>query len=193
MQVNPTYHFTTEQEGEFTKFIYQKTPVSMKAAMPLSFYAIVPAIVATAALKPEGFGSAVFIWLFITLGLGFGSVYLINYFRKSGEFKVSKTVIIADDKTYNTDHISTIYIKDPNGLATTETVYISNHRSISQGLANVSREVGNSLKRYISEAGYKIVIRHGTKDIAIAKGMGEIEADILFKKVTEIAGYTKSV
>jgi|GEM_PF-6217275 len=63
--------------------------------------------------------------------------------------------------------------------------------NLGNSMGNLAREGKKALQKYLREAGYKIVIRYGKKEIEIAKGLGELEAESLFAKVTEIAGYTK--
>ena len=202
-EITPVYDFTVEQEGEYSKFIYKKTPVSYAAAAPLCMYTFIPAIFITGIIKPETASSVMFTWLFSTVLLSVGVVFLINFLRKPGEFKISEKNIIADNKTYQLDHVSSFVIKDPAGLNTHDTTILVQNRhspfSMAGNAANLSNSVGNLaiqnrklLQKYIQNAGYKIVIRYGSKEVAIAKGLGELEVDTLFSRVTEIAGYTKS-
>ncbi|HEY0245406.1 MAG TPA: hypothetical protein VGC01_07595 [Mucilaginibacter sp.] len=173
------------------------------AALPLCIYTFLPAIGVASIFHPDSAGSAIFAWGFSMAVLSAGIVFVINYFRKSGEFKISKTTIIANDKTYQLDHVSFFVIKDPSGAYMNNSTIIvqgmhsplsmaGNVANLSNSMGNVARESKKALQKYINDAGYKIVIRYGQKEIAIAQSLGELEAESLFDKVTEIAGYTKS-
>lgn len=194
-QISPTYNFTTENEGLYTIFKYKKTPVSYKIVGPLCFYTAIPAVAFTALIRPSGMQSAIIIWLVIMVALAFIITIIINALRKTGEFKVSISEVVVGERKYDKDHISAFFIKDPSGNnndATIITVRHHNPLSMASNVSNLSSSVGQmgqesrmAIRRHFQDAGYKICIRFGTKDIAIAKGLGEQEADVMLRKVME--------
>lgn len=195
MQVTATYNFTTAKEGAYTIFKYKKTPISYKLALPLCFYTAIPAVFVTYFFDLSGTATNVITWLVVMIGLGLGITALINALRKPGEFSISAKEVIAGSNRYTQDHIAGYFIKDPQGNHSAMTfMSVTNHNPLSLGSnlgamqASVSR-MGNesrmAIRKHVADAGYKICIRYGTKDIAIAKGIGEREADVMLVKIKE--------
>lgn len=194
-QVTPTYNFTAAKEGAYTVFNYKKTPISYKLALPLCFYTAIPALLLTMFIKPSSTTSGVMIWLVVMIGLGLGITALINALRKPGEFRVNAKEVITGDKQYTQDHIAGYFVKDPQGNASAMTfVTVTNHNPLSLGsnLGAMQASVGKmgnesrmAIRKHIADAGYKICIRFGTKDIVIAKGLGQREADMMLIKIKE--------
>jgi|GEM_PF-5660046 len=85
--ITPIYNFIVEQEGDYSKFIYKKTPVSYMAAAPVCIYTFVPAIAIVGVIKPDTFGAMVFTWLFAMILLSLSVVFVINYLRKRVNLK----------------------------------------------------------------------------------------------------------
>lgn len=197
--ISPVYNYTIEQDGEFTKFVYKKTPVSAKMAGPLCWYMFIPAFCITMLFSPQSISSGVFILILVMVCLSFGTVAIINFFRKPGEISISDKAVNVNGCTYQLDHVSSFLVKDPTGVYSTHTTVIINNNSsfslagnvsnISHGMGQMANESRRAIQKYLREVGYKIVIRYGAKDIPIAKGLGETEADVLFHKITEVAGY----
>lgn len=199
--VSPQYNFTAIQEGEFTKFVYKKTPLSYKALGPMCLNAILPAGFLTYLFRPQTATSVIITFIVSLIASSALIIAIINAFRRSGEFSISKTKLVANDKSYDLDHISSFVIKDPNGgyIENVVTVHTS-HNPFSFGsnvgkmqneFQNIGRIGRAALKQHFRNVGYKIVIRYASKEIAIASGLGKIEAESLFDKISEVAGYTK--
>lgn len=189
---NAIYNYTTEQNGDTTRFIYNKTALSYKAGFPLMILFGFISIFITSFINPHSVSSMIFTWVFFTCLFSFGAVYLTNLIRsKSGEFSITKKSIIVDGKSYLLEHIKTLSVKNPDGGYTTETIRINNG-TLGSGLRGVNDEANNYLRKHIREMQFKIVARFATKDIVIARGLSEVDADILFDKACLIAGYTKS-
>lgn len=197
--MTPEYNYTVEQNGEFTKFIYKKTPVSYKMAGPVCWYTALPAIFITMWFQPQSLVSGVIIWLIVMGCLSAGVVFLVNLFRKSGEININDKMVQVDGCTYQLEHVSSFLVKDPAGLYSTHTTVIVNNNNpfsmagnlanLGQGMGQVGNESRRAIQKHLRDVGYKIVIRYGSKDIPIAQGLGEAEADVLFYKLTEVAGY----
>ncbi|RYE39264.1 MAG: hypothetical protein EOP48_25990, partial [Sphingobacteriales bacterium] len=169
--IPPVYNFTTQADGEFTKFIYKKTPISFKAAGPLSFYCIIPAGFFTMMFHPSSIGLGLFIFIIIVATLSCGVVALINASRQSDEIAVSRTAVILHNKTYQLDHVSSFLIKDPTGGYSNQTTIIynshnpfsmaSNVAKFGQGLGQAGRESRLAFQQHIRDVSYKIVIQYG--------------------------------
>ena len=199
--VLPQYNFTTANDGSFTVFTYKKTPVSYKAALPLCFYTAIPAFLIACAIRPDSLMGGVMAWLFFMIGMGLAITAILNAMRKSGEFKINPQQVVVNEKSYAQDHVSAYFIKDPEGNTsdvTTVTVMHGNAFSMGSNIAKAQASIGQmgresqrAIRKYIQDAGYKICIRYGSKDIAIAKGLGEREADVMLNKIKEVAQLNK--
>lgn len=199
--VNPTYNYTTQVEGSYTKFIYKKSPYSFRMAGPLCFFTAIPAIIITLKRSPESLVSGLIGWIIWMIVLAAVLLLLLNFLRRQGEFKISNTDIAIDGKTYERNHISNYFIKTPTGGTSSSTVIITttpsrslsgNISNLSSGAVGVAHETGQALRKYMREVNYKICIRYGSNDIAIAKGLNETDSEVLFDKIVEVAGLKKS-
>ena len=200
-EVTAIYNYTTERDGNYTVFTYKKTPVSYKLAMPLCFYTAIPAAMLAFAIGAPGFVSGIILWVILMVGLGLGITFTINKFRKTGEFKISDTDVVVKDKCYARKDIVSYFVKDPSGnYVETTTMYVTqvnplsvagNVANLGTGLRQLGAESRNMIRKHLQDAGYKIYIRYGTKDIVIASGLGQREADGMFDKLTEVAGLNK--
>jgi hypothetical protein len=198
-EITPEYNYTVEQNGEFTKLIYKKTPVSYKMAGPVCWYAAIPAFLITMWFQPQSLISGFIIWLIVLGCLSAAVVFMVNSLRKPGEININNKMVQVDGCTYQLEHVSSFLVKDPAGLYSTHTTVIVNNNNsyslagnvanLSQGMGQVANESRRAIQKHLRDVGYKIVIRYGSKDIPIAKGLGETEADVLFYKLTEVAGY----
>ena len=192
--VNPHYNYTVEQDGEFTRFIYKKTPISYKMAFPLCWYTAIPAFCLTMLTSPPALQGGVVKWLLFMAGLSCLIVFIINLLRRPGTISISKTAIVANNKTYQLDHVASFLIQDPAGMYSTHTTIVvhggSKAAALGQGMGQMANESRMAIQQHIRNAGYKIVIRYGAKDIKIARGLGETEAEVLFDKITAVAGYS---
>jgi hypothetical protein len=204
--VTPVYNYSVEREGAYEKIVYKKTPVRYRLAKPLCFYTAVPALVAMGITMPAAsvspIATGLLLWVIWMVALAFGVVLLINYFRKPGEIKIGKTDLVAGNQTYDLSHVSSFLMKDPGGKYTSFTSVVtvtSNPHSLmgamtglTNGLQLVGGESRMAIKRYLREVDYKICIRYGSKDINIATGLGETDAEVLFDKILEISGYHRA-
>jgi hypothetical protein len=57
---------------------------------------------------------------------------------------------------------------------------------LNNQLGNLNARNKMSIQNYIQESGYKIIMNYGTKQITVAKGVGEEEVGVLFDKIKEI-------
>ncbi|HEX8530441.1 MAG TPA: hypothetical protein VF646_10475 [Cytophagales bacterium] len=206
MTVNPVYNYSIEREGEYDKVTYKKTPVSFHMAKPLCFYTAVPAFMAMMVTRPSYTPSPIatggILWLIWMVALSLGIVMLINFFRKPGEIRISKANLVVGNRTFDFNHISSILIKDPAGKYVTVSTLVVMHgsphslagavSSVTGGLAQLGGESRLAIRRMMQEVSYKVCIRYGSKDVSIATGLGETDAEVLFDKLTEMTGYRKS-
>lgn len=195
-KANITANYTVEQEGVYSKFIYKKTPYSYQMAIPICIYICLPALCLTVLSQPVTLQNGIIIWFSLMLGLSLGAVFIINYFRKPDTFKVSKNSVIIKDKVFLLDHVSSIYILNPSGHHSKNSmVVISRYYplSLAGNIMGLNNQLGNvtarnrlSIQNYIQENGYKIIMNYGSKQVAVAIGIGEEEVGILFDKIKEI-------
>lgn len=197
-EVTAIYNYTTQRDGNYTVFTYKMTPVSYKLAMPLCFYTAIPAAMFAFAIGAPGFMSGIILWVILMVGLGLGITFIINKFRKTGAFKISDTDVVVKDKSYARKDIVSYFVKDPSGnYVETTTMYVTqvnplsvagNVANLGTGLRQLGAESRNMIRKHLQDAGYKIYIRYGTKDIVIASGLGQREADGMFDKLIDVAG-----
>ena len=193
----PVYNFTVAQNGDFHEFSYQKTPLSFKMAGPLCMVTLVPAALLTLMSKPDSGMSGLVTWAVLMVGMAFGLTWLINRFRKPGAFAISDKEVVIGEKRFDRSHISSWFIQNPKGgeesYTTTRIVHHnplsmgSNIANIGSGIGAVNADARRAVQRHMAAAGYKIFIRFGTKNIKLASGLGETEADVLFDKIKEVA------
>jgi hypothetical protein len=199
--VTAVFNYKTETEGNYTKFIYKKSPFSFKMVGPLCFFTAIPAILITLNSNPESLISGLIAWLIWMMALAIVLLLLLNFLRQQGEFKISNGEIVADGKTYGRDHVSNYFIKTPSGTISSSTVIITanpsrslsgNISNLSAGAVGVAHETGQAIRKYMREVNYKICIRYGSNDIVIAKGLNEKDSDVLFDRIVEVAGLQKN-
>ncbi|MDB5063174.1 MAG: hypothetical protein JWP67_3017 [Mucilaginibacter sp.] len=195
-KANITANYTIEREGVYSKFIYKKTPYSYQMAIPICVYSCLPALCLTILSQPVTLQYGIFIWFTLMLGLSLGAVFVINYFRKPDTFKVSKNSIIIEGKVFLLDHVSSIFILNPSGHHSESSMVVisryyplslaGNIMGLNNQLENLTARNRMSIQNYIQENGYKIIMNYGTKQITVAKGIGEQEIGNLFDKIKEI-------
>jgi hypothetical protein len=195
-KANVNASYAVEKEGVYSRFIYKKTPYSYQMAIPICVYICLPTLCLTILYQPVTLQNGIIIWFTLMLGLSLGTVFLINYFRKPDTFKVSKNSIIIKDKVFLLDHVSSIFILNPSGhYSKNSMVVISRYYplSLAGNIIGVNNNLGNltarnrmSIQNYIQENGYKIIMNYGSKQITVAKGIGEEEVGVLFDKIKEI-------
>jgi len=187
--VNPVYNYTIAQDGDYSAITYRKKIVSSVIMFPLALYMLIPAGIVASIIGSgsNSVGLGFFCFLLVIIGVPYLILYLTNSKRTQGEIKIGKNELIANGKHYQLDHISTFIIKERKG-ADRERFTTTKH-SAMQG---VSKSLGDALTRQLDAAGFRIAIRYASKEIIIAEHLGEFEAESLFDKITQIAGYTKT-
>lgn len=204
-QVNPVYGYTIEKDGDYSKITYNKKKIGKTALFSFTVATLLPCLILTSLItsKFQSFGAVIFVWLVLQVSAPVFILWLFNRKRTTGEIKISKTSLAVDGKQYQLDHIAIFSIKDRKGADATE-IHISRTgyyspglaggvHAVSDGLSTLSHSSGNVLRKALNEAGFRITIRYAAKEVVIANHLGEHEVAALFDKVTEIAGYTKSV
>lgn len=185
------YNFTVEYDGTYNHITYKKSPVKYTAAFPIAGLMAIPALILTLLLRPESVNSGAITFLIIMTLLAFGTVFIINSFRGKGSFSVGKNDIIANKKTYELAHVSAIGVLDPAGKYEPDTLIYVEDTGFGTQRVTTRKSSAAAMRKVIAESNYKIAIRYGTKDIIIARQLNEVEADVLWKKVTELADLNK--
>lgn len=202
--IAPIYNYTVEQHADHALLSYTKTPISKGLIGPLCFFTAIPAVFPTMMSHPTSAITGILMWLFWMATFGFVIVLFINYQRTKTpvQLQLNKNTIVSGGNTYDFSHISAIFLKNHKGLATAEasllpTPMVNPHSlaggiaHVSNGVLNMSRESVFAIKKYFNQVQYSVGIRYGSKEISIAKGLGEIEAQVLFEKIKQLTGYDK--
>lgn len=190
--VQAKYNFTTHQEGNDTVFQYKKTPFSYKLTFSLVLITAIPSIIIVFMLAPSSFVMGFILWFVVMIVLGLIITFVINFLRtrNSSEFRISKNGIRIGNKTYDYLHIHSYLIQDTYGneseLAVTTTVgYAPSLVGAVTQTTSIVKQSGREIRKIVADSNYKICMRYGTKNIAIAKGLGLNEAEVLFDKIRE--------
>ncbi|THF52839.1 hypothetical protein E6C50_01105 [Flavobacterium supellecticarium] len=191
--VQAKYNFTTHKEGDDTVFQYKKTPFNYKLTFSLPLITAIPSIVIVFMLEPSSFVMGFILWFVVMIVLGLIITFVINFLRtrNASEFRVGKSGIKIGNKTYDYQHIHSYLIQDTYGneseLTVTTTVgYAPSLVGAMSQTGNLARQSGREIRKIVADSNYKICMRYGTKNVAIAKGLGLNEAEVLFDKIREI-------
>jgi hypothetical protein len=193
--VNPVYNFAITEEGEYTKVVYKKSPLSFKMAAPLCFFTAIPAALIVFRSAPESLVSGIFAWLIWMVVLAIGLMYLINLLRRQEEFKINASNIVVGANVYERKNVAEYFIKTPSGQEYTTTTIVTSGGSLSvpgaisnlsSGMVALSHETGQAIRRHMRNSAYRICMRYGAKNITLAKGLNETDALALFDKVSDI-------
>jgi len=192
--VQAQYNFTTQQEGNDTIFQYRKTPFSYKLTFSLALITAIPSIIIVFMLEPSSVISGFILWFVVMIILGLLITFVINFLRtrNSLEFRITKTGIRVGNKTYDYLHIHSYFIQDTYGneseLTVTTTVigYTPSLVGTMAQTTNIAKQSGREIRKIVADSNYKICMRYGTKNVAIAKGLGLNEAEVLFDKIKDI-------
>ncbi|MCY1221535.1 hypothetical protein D9M69_646430 [compost metagenome] len=126
--------------------------------------------------------------------LGLVITFVINFLRtrNTNTFRVTTKGIIIGSKTYDNDHIHSYFIQDTYGnesemvVSTTVIGYSPSLVGAMSQTTNLAKQSGREIRKIVADSNYKICMRYGTKNIAIAKGLGLNEAEVLFDKVKDL-------
>lgn len=192
--VQAKYNFTTHKEGNDTVFQYKKTPFSYKLTFSLAVITAIPAIIIVFMLEPSSVVSGFILWFVVMIILGLVITFVINFLRtrNTNTFRVTTKGIIIGSKTYDNDHIHSYFIQDTYGnesemvVSTTVIGYSPSLVGAMSQTTNLAKQSGREIRKIVADSNYKICMRYGTKNIAIAKGLGLNEAEVLFDKVKDI-------
>lgn len=190
--ITPVYSYTLTYEGDTAILSYRKTAVSLGIIAPLCLATAIPAALIAAGSSLSWF----VVWPLTRLLSAWALATLINFLRRQTPVivKLGKAAIASQGKTYELDHVSQFILKNPQGVptSTSNTVLRYNPRpvaggvtAVAAGIGNVTREAGQAIFQSFSNVSY------GSEDIA--KGLGETDAEVLFSKITKMAGYPRSV
>ncbi|MES2652977.1 MAG: hypothetical protein V4663_14640 [Bacteroidota bacterium] len=190
------YNYTIEQSGDSSIITYKKTPISYKAIVPMIVIGFFPACILTYLMASyDDTVTSVFTKFGISMFIVcIGTVFVINLFRKKGEIIVNKNSILVDGKTYDRNHIKSVFIRTPKGEEVTTSVIVR-HSPLSLGgnvanlqgsMGQLSNESGNAFRRHLKNGAYRINMRFGAKDVTLAKHLSEIHAEVLYDKILEV-------
>lgn len=194
--MNAHYNFTVEQDSQYSKITYKKSPIQYKAIVPFCIIYALPAVILAFAIGADSLPTGVILWIFLMVLFSSATVFIINALRGKGSFSIGENKIIANNKTYDLKDVSLIAVQDPFGkyeqdtIITIQSTYPS-AANVAHGFASANQHNVRAIKRIFSESSYKIIIRHGTKDVVIARQLNEVEADVLWKRVSELATLNK--
>jgi hypothetical protein len=192
--VQAKYNFTTHQEGKDTVFQYKKTPFSYKLTFSLALITAIPSIFIVFMIEPSSFVSGFILWFVVMIILGLVITFVINFLRtrNASEFRISANGVRVGNKTYDYLHIHSYFIQDTYGneseLTVTTTVigYAPSLVGAMSQTTNIAKQSGREIRKIVADSNYKLCMRYGTKNVAIAKGLGLNEAEVLFDKVKDI-------
>lgn len=186
--VNPSYNFTVESDGDHHTIRYKQAPWHTRIALRLCWYTIVPSIVLVSSAGPDDFGAAVILLFVLTLGSSCLIVFIRNMLHSKPQIiTVNTREIGTDTGTYAIEHISKFYVHDPNNRNETTITVMS--RSLRHNVDRMGIENRNAIQKRMRNAACKIMIRYGTGDVALAKGLGAVEADVLLRKIVSLSGF----
>lgn len=192
--VQANYNFTAHQEGNDTIFQYRKTPFSYKLTFSLALITAIPSIIIVFMLQPSSFVFGFILWFIVMIVLGLGITFVINFLRtrNTSEFRISPSGIRIGNKTYDYLHVHSYFIQDTYGneseVAVTTTVigYTPSLVGAMSQTGSLAKQSRREIRKIVADSNYKICMRYGTKNVAIAKGLGLNEAEVLFDRIKGI-------
>lgn len=189
--VQANYNFTTHQEGNDTIFQYRKTPFSYKLTFSLALITAIPSIIIVFMLEPSSFVFGFILWFIVMIVLGLGITFVINFLRtrNTSEFRITNSGIRIGNKTYDYLHVHSYFIQDTYGnesevaVTTTVIAYTPSLVGAMSQTGSLAKQSRREIRKIVADSNYKICMRYGTKNVAIAKGLGLNEAEVLFDRI----------
>ncbi len=202
-----SYSFDVRQEGDTYHFSYEQAQHSGKA---IAGY-VIPVLVASAVLSfafmvmtgVDDFGSFPVIWLLFSGGLLFLTLRLMNRGRGERTFALGPRALRLDGRDYDRAHITSLYI-DPPGEGSRNAVHLDTRGSLAIaapmgsktgaaiGAANAIETAAAIGRAHRDLANWKLGFRYGEKDLALAEGLSENTATLLFERLTAVYDATRA-
>ncbi|MBO9659498.1 MAG: hypothetical protein J7527_11795 [Chitinophagaceae bacterium] len=189
-----SYSFTVNSNGKNHDFAYEKAKFGIKTMLPLLWPAF-PIAAIIASKTASSIAGGIFQWVFYTLALAVGGVFLVNMFRKGGTFTIGESGVTLNGRTYNYQDIHSFYVKSPKGEKMT--VIVQNNIGAGYGVHGAMNATGNaigamsgaareSLKSSLREKNYKVCMLFGEKEIVLAGGLTDKSAKVLLERIDSL-------
>lgn len=194
--IKANYNFEIDQVGNDYHITYSKDKFGAGLGCGIFFLVTIGVVPALSFML--GTTNSVTFWIVAPIALTILIIYLIKKSRKDKTFTIGKNFIGAHGNNYAKADIKKIYIKDPKGNVHRTT---NNGRSgfiiggsgmgaVAVGAASVAssgaRATSEIMNSAIHKASYKIEFLYGNKKVALATGLSENNAFVLFDKVMEL-------
>ena len=200
MDQKAAYSFTVDETSAGKRITYQKTKSGFIVRGIKFWGMIVLSVVITSLLSFilhfQTMTSMIFLFI-VVLGA------IIYFFRKKGSklgqsssFEITDKSILIGDSSYSREHITSLYIKDPQGnavnVANVGPTLVVGGRGFA-GAAAVGAHVmgqsimaiGTAVASHEAKKNYKIMFRYGEQDVVLADRLRQNTAEVMFDKVKE--------
>ena len=197
MEQQAAYSFQVKETENGNRFIYQKTkPGLVLGFMKLwGLWVLSVLITSFLSLVFSISNTTVIVMLFfLTLGVN------IYFYKKKGKigseasFEITKSGLVVGGHSYSKEHITSLFIKDPQGNAVNvanvgSTVVVGGRGMM--GAAAVGAHVmgqsimavGSAVASHEAKKNFKIMLRYGEKDVVLADKLRQNTAEVMFDKV----------
>lgn len=195
--VKADYNFKVEHKNNAHYITYSKDKFGAGLGCGIFVMVLLMTPLISLVVKPLA-NYPVFLWLILPIGLTILIFKLINRSRKEKTFVLGVDNLEVDSKQYAIADIQKFYIKDPKGnmYRTTNnggTGFLiggSGMGAVAVGAASVAssgaRATSEIMNKSINKVNFKIEFLYGNRKIALAKGLSENNAFVLFDKVIEL-------
>lgn len=196
-KVSAQYNFNIEPHPDGHKVTYSKNKFGLGLGCGIFIMVLLLSPLLSLLVSPIT-DNLVFNWIVLPIGLTILIHQLINRSRKDKFFIIGHDFIGVEDRHYALKDIRKIYIKDPKGTQyqTTQnggTGFVmagSGMGAVAVGAASVAssgaRATSELINKSIHKASFKIEFLYGNKKVALAKGLSENNAFVLFDAVLEL-------
>jgi len=201
MDQKAAYSFTVDETSAGKRITYQKTKSGFIVRGIKFWGMIVLSVVITSLLSFilhfQTMTSMIFLFI-VVLGA------IIYFFRKKGSklgqsssFEITDKSILIGDSSYSREHITSLYIKDPQGnavnVANVGPTLVVGGRGFA-GAAAVGAHVmgqsimaiGTAVASHEAKKNYKIMFRYGEQDVVLADRLRQNTAEVMFEKVKSL-------
>jgi hypothetical protein len=201
MNQKAAYSFTVDETPAGKRITYQKTKPGLIVRGMKFWGMIVLSVIITSLLNFilhfQTMTSMIFLFIVVLAGV----IYL---FRKKGvklgqssSFEITDKSILIGDSSYSRDHITSLFIKDPQGnavnVANVGPTLVVGGRGFA-GAAAVGAHVmgqsimaiGTAVASHEAKKNYKIMFRYGEQDVVLADRLRQNTAEVMFEKIKSL-------
>lgn len=189
MKILSAQKLITYTEGEYTVFKCYRSPYSYRIGFGFSIFMAFPAFF-VGLVFASGLVSFFIVWFTSMVFMGLGLAFFVNLLRVSStfEFRMNEQKVKIGNREFYIDDIHQFYIKRPKEVVGHD-MFVVGYRSVAFNILAFIMAFKKAIwemREIISRVDYKIYIDYHSKKIALAKGLSNRDAEIIFQKIVEV-------